>query len=155
MYRDLDVSYVQTGIAVDPHTPENGAMRVVRTSQKLGKLDFGLKGQMPREAGAFSDEPVLRNRVRSEDIVDLTLEPGDVALWGPFTPHGSGANRTRGDRQFFINGYVRAESCDRGEWAFRDGRPVPLADPVLVQFEDLFEKPGPHYVDRPERYAHD
>ena len=38
--------------------------------------------------------------------------------------------------------------CNRGEWTFRDGRPVALGDPVLVHYEDLLVRPDPHYVDK-------
>jgi len=77
---------------------------------------------------------------------DLLLEPGDVALWSPYLLHASGANRSGHARRLLINGYVRADACDRGEWAFRDGRPVPLpATPSLVHYEALAERPGPHY----------
>jgi hypothetical protein len=82
------------------------------------------------------------------DAIDLDLEPGDLALWSPYLVHGSGANRSAHKRRFYINGYVRASDCDRGEWAFRDGRPVPFgAEPALVHYEELYEKPGPQYVD--------
>jgi hypothetical protein len=79
--------------------------------------------------------------------VSLDLEPGDVALWNLFTLHGSGPNRSPGDRRFYINGYVRAASCDRGEWTFRNGASVPLGEPTLVHYEDLYRRPEPHYVD--------
>ena len=46
-----------------------------------------------------------------------------------------------------MNGYVTAANSDRGEWAFRDGQPCPLGEPVLVQYEDLHTRPEPHYVD--------
>jgi hypothetical protein len=61
--------------------------------------------------------------------------------------HGSGPNDSALDRRLYINGYVKAENCDRGEWTFRHGKPVPLGAPVLVHFEDLYAKPEPHYVD--------
>ena len=82
------------------------------------------------------------------DAVDLLLEPGDLALWSPYLVHGSGTNRSSHKRRFYINGYVRAADCDRGEWAFRDGKPMPFGPrPVLVHYEELHERPGPHYVD--------
>jgi hypothetical protein len=82
------------------------------------------------------------------DAVDLILEPGDLALWSPYLVHSSGTNRSSHKRRFYINGYVRAADCDRGEWAFRSGRPVPLGPrPVLVHYEELNERPGPHYCD--------
>jgi hypothetical protein len=68
-------------------------------------------------------------------------------LWNVFTIHGSGRNTTRRDRRFYLNGYVRAADCERGEWAFRDGRPQPLGAPQLVHYEGLHERPEPHYVD--------
>ncbi len=81
------------------------------------------------------------------DAVDLDLEPGDLAMWSPYLVHGSGENRSSHKRRFYINGYVRAEDCDRGEWAFRNGRPVPLGpEPALVHYEELRERPEPHYL---------
>jgi hypothetical protein len=50
-------------------------------------------------------------------------------------------------RRLYINGYVRAEDCDRGEWAFRDGKPVPFGpEPALVHYEELRERGEPHYL---------
>ena len=76
-----------------------------------------------------------------------TVDPGDVALWHLQTVHGSGPNRSAGDRRLYINGYVAAENADRGAWTFRNGKPCPLGDPVLIHYEDLHSRPGPHYVD--------
>ena len=74
------------------------------------------------------------------------LEPGDLALWSPYLVHGSGTNRARHRRRLYINGYVRAGDCDRGEWAFREGEPVPLGpEPALVHYEALRENGAPHY----------
>jgi Phytanoyl-CoA dioxygenase (PhyH) len=77
----------------------------------------------------------------------VELEPGDVALWNVYLVHGSGPNITLGDRRFYLNGYVRAADCDRGEWAFRDGEPAALGAPTLVHYDDLFERPEPHYIE--------
>ncbi|MBT8301167.1 MAG: hypothetical protein KJO63_07545, partial [Maribacter sp.] len=46
----------------------------------------------------------------------------------------------------YLNGYVKAENCDLGEWAFKGGQPVPLSEPVLVQYENLYSRPEPHYI---------
>lgn len=48
--------------------------------------------------------------------------------------------------QKMIGGYIIAEECDRGEWAFRNGIPIPLGEPILVQYDDLFTQPEPHYI---------
>ena len=139
-YRAPARSYVQTGIAVDPHRPDNGAMTVLPGSHRLGELKFG------------SDEPVMERPLDDADLralgldpsdkIDLVLEPGDLALWHLYLVHGSGANTSTDDRRFLINGYVIAENCDRGEWAFRNGEPCPLGEPVLVHYEELYTRPG-------------
>src|SRR3712207_282028 len=50
-------------------------------------------------------------------------------------------------QSFYINGYVRADDCDRGEWAFRDGQAVAFGpQPALVHYEALRERGEPHYV---------
>jgi ectoine hydroxylase-related dioxygenase (phytanoyl-CoA dioxygenase family) len=144
-YRDPAGSYIQTGIAVDPHCRESGAMVVFPGSHRLGELGF-------EERQAVMDRPLDEDEIRGLGIdpgagIELTLEPGDLALWHLYLIHGSGANRSAGDRRFYINGYVIAENCSRGEWAFRDGEPCPLGEPVLVHYEDLYTRPGPFYVD--------
>jgi hypothetical protein len=97
---------------------------------------------------AMNDAVLEQIGLGGEEIIDVVLEPGDLALWSPYLVHGSGTNRSDHKRRLYINGYVRAEDCDRGEWAFQDGRPVPLGpEPALVHYEALRERPGPQYVD--------
>lgn len=144
-YRNLPDCYVQTGIAIDPHRAANGAMRILPGSHKLGECDLGLKGHSLGQQ--MADDALAAAGLDPSKVIDLELDPGDVALWNVFTIHGSGKNTTRSDRRFYINGYVRAADCDRGEYAFRDGKPVALGDPVLVHYEELHERPEPHFVD--------
>jgi hypothetical protein len=144
-YRRLGQSYVQTGLAVDPHTPDSGCMRFIPGSHKRGALDLDRSTTVL--GSAMSDDALLAVGLSPDDSVDLILEPGDLALWSPFLVHGSGANGARHRRRLYINGYVRAADCDRGEWAFRDGEPVPLGpEPALVHYEELHRRRGPHYV---------
>jgi ectoine hydroxylase-related dioxygenase (phytanoyl-CoA dioxygenase family) len=145
-YRAPTTSYVQTGIAIDPHDESNGAMLMLPGSHRLGELCFDR-----------TDHPVMNRPLANDDLravgLDpascrvLRMEPGDVALWHLHLVHGSGPNHSTRDRRFFLNGYVIAANCDRGEWAFRDGKPCALGEPVLVHYEDLYSKPGPFYVD--------
>jgi len=95
----------------------------------------------------MAEERLVAAGLDPAKLVVLELDPGDVALWHVHTIHGSGPNLTPGDRRFYLNGYVRAADCDRGEWAFRDGAPCPLGEPVLVHYEALHSRPGPHYLD--------
>ena len=144
-FRDLANTYVQTGIAIDRHNRASGGMRMLPGSHKLGDIDLVGKASV---ADTAASELVLREHgLNPRDLVDLELEPGDVALWNSFTIHGSGPNTTDRDRRLYINGYAAAASCDRGEWSFRDGKPCRLGAPVLVHYEELYSRPEPHYID--------
>jgi ectoine hydroxylase-related dioxygenase (phytanoyl-CoA dioxygenase family) len=144
-YRNLGDAYVQTGLALDPHTPEAGCLRFVPGSHLWGALPLDVPDEV---LGSAMRDAVLEGvGLSAADAVDVVMEPGDVALWSPFLVHGSGSNRAAHRRRLYINGYVRAEDCDRGEWAFRDGRPVPFGpQPALVHYEALRERGEPHFV---------
>jgi Phytanoyl-CoA dioxygenase (PhyH) len=145
-FRNLAVSYVQTGIAIDRHARGNGCMRVLPGSHLSGELAIPTPDQVL--AGPPTDEALRAAGLEPGRAVDLELEPGDLAIWSVFLVHGSGANASPGDRRFYINGYVRAADCDRGEWTFRDGQSVSVNVPSLVHYEDLVDHPEPHYVEK-------
>jgi ectoine hydroxylase-related dioxygenase (phytanoyl-CoA dioxygenase family) len=144
-YRNLERSYVQTGIAIDRHRVANGAMRVYPGSHLLGAVDLSIAGAVMD--AALADESLRRAGLDPARLVDVELDPGDVAFWSAFMIHGSGPNTTAEDRRFYLNGYVRAADCDRGEWAFRSGEPCALGAPVLVHYDGLSDRPEPHYVE--------
>jgi len=145
-YRNLATSYVQTGLAIDPHRPESGCMRIIPRSHLRGDLD--MDSSQKALGTAMSDDALEDVGLSAADAVDLLLERGDLALWSPYLVHGSGKNVSHHRRRLYINGYVRAGDCDRGEWAFRDGEPVPLGPrPALVHYDELHERPEPHYPD--------
>jgi ectoine hydroxylase-related dioxygenase (phytanoyl-CoA dioxygenase family) len=144
-YRNLGSAYVQTGLAIDRHSPESGCMRFIPGSHRDGDLRL----DTPLEVlGVAMDDAVLQAAgLTPESAVEVALEPGDLALWSPFLVHGSGVNRSDHRRRLYVNGYVRAEDCDRGEWAFRGREPVPFGpEPALVHYEALRERDGPHYL---------
>jgi ectoine hydroxylase-related dioxygenase (phytanoyl-CoA dioxygenase family) len=143
--RNLGTSYIQTGLAIDPHTRESGAMRFIPRSHGAGPLDLDTSIEVL--GTEMSDEALIAAGIDPNKVIDLVLDPGDVALWNPYLVHGSGRNRATHQRRLYINGYVAAADCDRGEWAFRDGQPVPLGpEAALVHYEALHENPHPHYV---------
>jgi ectoine hydroxylase-related dioxygenase (phytanoyl-CoA dioxygenase family) len=144
-YRNLGTSYVQTGLAIDPHNEATGGMSFVPRSHLHGDLDLDTSDDVLGRS--MQDAALNRVGLSAADAIQLDLEPGDLALWNPYLVHGSGTNRSAHRRRFYINGYVRADACTRGEWAFRDGRPVPLGpEPALVHYEQLRERDEPHYV---------
>jgi ectoine hydroxylase-related dioxygenase (phytanoyl-CoA dioxygenase family) len=145
-YRNLADSYVQTGLAIDPHAPESGGMRFIPGSHLRG--DLGMDCSRKALGTAMTGKALEDVGLNEADAVDVILEPGDFALWSPYLVHGSGTNRSNHKRRLYINGYVRAADCDRGEWAFREGNPVSFGPrPALVHYEELYEHPEPHYVD--------
>lgn len=144
-YRNPESAYLQTVIAIDPHREENGAIAVLPRSHLLGELAFPKTGRILNRTLKAKDLEDLG--LDPSKIVFLELDPGDVALWTLFTVHGSGPNVSASERRAYINGYVRAADCDRGEWAFRHGAPCPLGEPALVHYDELYTRPGPFYVD--------
>ncbi|HEX5237009.1 MAG TPA: phytanoyl-CoA dioxygenase family protein [Sphingomicrobium sp.] len=143
-FRNLGTSYVQTGLAIDPHRSESGCMRFIPRSHLRGDLD--MDSSKFAMGTAMSADALEEVGLSESEAIDVRLEPGDLALWSPYLVHGSGKNVSDHKRRLYINGYVRASDCDRGEWAFRDGEPVPFgAVQALVHYDDLHERPEPHY----------
>jgi ectoine hydroxylase-related dioxygenase (phytanoyl-CoA dioxygenase family) len=144
-FRNLASSYVQTFLAIDPHRTENGCLKVYPGSHRFGILDF------PENRSVLDlehDNATLEQHgLIPDNVVNILLDPGDVALWLPNTLHASGPNHSTNDRRAYVNGYVIAENCDRGEWAFRQGKPCELGEPALIQYEDLYTRPEPHYIE--------
>lgn len=123
-YRNPQRSYVQTAIAIDRHRPESGAIRVYPGSQRIGQLVTKASGPIMHRR--LQDNELRQLDLVPEKLVDIILDPGDMALWNLFTIHGSGHNKSQRDRRVYINGYVKASDCDLGEWAFRGGQSVRL-----------------------------
>jgi ectoine hydroxylase-related dioxygenase (phytanoyl-CoA dioxygenase family) len=146
--KDFDYarSTVTTGIAIDRQTVENGALRVIPRSHRLGYL--GLSDDGPIMVGQTQDEELRRAGLDPKNIVTCEMEPGDLLLWTLFTVHGSAPNVSDYDRRFMIMSYVRAADSERGEWAFRGGVSTPLgAEPEICKYEQLRERPGPFYIE--------
>ncbi|MBT3375673.1 MAG: hypothetical protein HN742_43430 [Lentisphaerae bacterium] len=134
---DLYPSWVQTGVAIDPHRPDNGAMKVVPGSHKDAEHDPDDKTiwNVPQ----YANDPRIR---------DMVMDPGDVALWSAYTVHGGGFNTTESlDRRLYINGFVKADNCLRGEWVWKNGVTQHLhGEPALIQFGQVHEITEPHYA---------
>jgi ectoine hydroxylase-related dioxygenase (phytanoyl-CoA dioxygenase family) len=144
VYQDLMTSYINTGLAIDPATTDNGCLQVFPDSHKLGYL--GLSDDGPIMKGTTQAAELQAAGLDPARVVNLELEPGDLALWGLLTVHGSNANTSQHDRAFAIQSYVRASTSQRGEWAFRGGESIPLGpEPEICKYEALREKPGPFY----------
>lgn len=87
-------SFLQIGLAVDPMTAENGPLRMIPGSHRRGFLAHPTTGELPEEA------------FDAETGVDLLLEPGDLALFGPYVIHGSLGNTSAHPRRLLLQGYA-------------------------------------------------
>ena len=86
-------SYVQTLVAVDDMTEENGPLQFLPGSCRLGHCGLP-EGELPDK----ESDP--------ERAVTVTMRAGDVALFGPYTFHRSLPNRSDAPRRAFINGFA-------------------------------------------------
>jgi len=145
-FHDIAESTVTLGVAIDPCTRENGCLRVVPASHRRGYLGLSDTGDGQIMKGLTAESELEAVGLDPATVVDVELDPGDLAVWGLLTVHGSLPNTSDRDRAFALSSYVRADSTERGEWAFRDGVSVPLGPtPQLCKYEKLFERPGPLY----------
>src|SRR3546814_19963528 len=109
--RDLGISYVQTGLAIDPHTPASGGMRFVPNSHLCGDLEMEIAG--PVLAAALADDALRAVGLDPASAVALVLAPGDLALWSPYPGHGSGMTRSDHPPRPHLHGSVPAPPCPR------------------------------------------
>ncbi|MFP6729840.1 MAG: phytanoyl-CoA dioxygenase family protein [Alphaproteobacteria bacterium] len=143
-----------TALAIDPQTAENGALQFFPGSHKKGYLGLSdggtiMNGGDERSKGPTKAEELVGAKLDPKDAVLAEMEPGDLAIWGLLTVHGSKGNQSRTmDRRVILNSYVRAEDSPiRGEWVFKDGVSTPLGpEPQLCKYENLYTRPGPYYV---------
>jgi phytanoyl-CoA hydroxylase len=144
-YDDVVLDTVNVGLAVDRATPDNGCLRVIPGSHRMGYLGLSDDGGGTIMKGLTLEDELVAVGLDPACIVHVELEPGDLAMWGLLTVHGSLPNTSDHDRAFAISSYVRGSS-QRGEWAFRDGVPQPLGDvPQLCKNERLYERLEPYY----------
>ena len=135
-FREVGNSFVQLAVAIDPMTPDNGPLLVVPGSHK-SIYEMNLGGANYNNGHPSRD--MLTERGYTEaDLMPVIIEAGDVALWHPDTIHGSDQNTSDRDRCIYINGYIKASSTWRGNWAFLKGQSIPVP-PIDV--------PAPVYAD--------
>lgn len=145
-YEDVVRDTVTIGVAIDPATKDNGCLRVVPGSHKLGYLGLSDNGSGSIMKGLTLEDELVGVGIDPGSIVDVELEPGDAVIWGLLTVHGSLPNESNNDRAFALSSYVRGDTSNRGEWAFRGGVPQLLGDaPQLCKNEKLFDNLEPHY----------
>lgn len=106
-------SYVQTLMAIDQVTAENGPVCFIPYSVEKGYLGLDQKENPENYFDINSAVPIL-------------MQPGDVAFFSPYAIHGSQPNNSNGPRRVFINGFATPGANKRVYPGHGAGRTVHL-----------------------------
>lgn len=111
-WRDVDGrgSYIQTVVAIDDTTPENGPLIFYPRT--------GLQGHL--------DPALVRSRFKGQPGVPALLKAGSAAFFGPYVVHRSEENRGSAPRRIAINGFALPGANSREYFGSGTGVPVPL-----------------------------
>ncbi len=101
---------VTAWVALTPATPENGGMRYAAGGHR-GRIEHV---ERPDADNLLSRGQELAVAVREQDVVDVVLRPGEVALHHALAPHASGPNLTDAPRIGFAVRYAAAAVVQRG-----------------------------------------
>jgi len=97
-------SFLTVLIPLDAATKENGCTEVFP--------GYHHRGCLSSEDGQYHELPA--ESVNESDMVPLELQPGDVAVFGGFTPHRSGSNRSAGwRRQLYLSYNARSDGGEQ------------------------------------------
>lgn len=119
----VETGYLQTIIAVDDLTEDNGTIEFIRGSHLEGEHDTMSKPGITK---------MLRHFKRHGMFGEKYVAPkGSVLLWTCLTVHGSEANTSKSDRMTFMNGFCKAENCLDYPWYLKDGK-VQDINPNLI-----------------------
>jgi ectoine hydroxylase-related dioxygenase (phytanoyl-CoA dioxygenase family) len=111
-WRDVDGrgSYIQTVVAIDDTTPENGPLIFYPRSGRRGHLD----------------PASVRRRFCNRPGVPALLKAGSAAFFGPYVVHRSAENQGAAPRRIAINGFALPGANSRDYFGSGTGVPVQL-----------------------------
>lgn len=111
-WRDVDGrgSYIQTVVAIDDTTPDNGPLIFYPGSGRQGHLDPGS----------------VRKDFRGQPGIPALLKAGSAAFFGPYVVHRSEENRGEAPRRISINGFALPGANSREYFGSGTGVPVRL-----------------------------
>ncbi len=111
-WRDVDGrgSYIQTVVAIDDSTPDNGPLVFYPRSGRRGHLD----------------PASVRHYYKNRSGVPALLKAGSAAFFGPYVVHRSEENRGGAPRRIAINGFALPGANSRAYFGSGTGVPVDL-----------------------------
>lgn len=102
---------ISAWIALTMSQPENGCMRAMPGSHKLGLLDHENVENDPNLLNRRGER--IRSDVRESEAIDVVLRPGEMSLHHTNIVHGSNPNRSDGPRIGFIVRFVTSRTTNR------------------------------------------
>ncbi len=118
MWDGVGPRLVSAMVILDRATANNGCMMVVAGSHKWGRQEHFADEETTSYRQWCIDTGTLRERLREEQIEQITGEPGDVLFFDCNLVHGSGHNMSPLPRKVFITAYNSV-----------DNRPRPVENP--------------------------
>lgn len=111
-WQDVDGrgSYIQTVVAIDDSTPDNGPLIFYPGSGRRGHLD----------------PEMIRSRFKDRPGIPALLKAGSAAFFGPYVVHRSAENRGTIPRRIAINGFALPGANSRTYFGSGTGVPVDL-----------------------------
>ena len=112
-------NFMQIYIALDEHTMENGCLRIIPNSDKLGVLpcediigdNFGHKRRVTHKA--------LNEAYNKYGMEIITMNPGDILFFNHLTIHGSASNHSPSSRKSIVL-QARCNIIEKDEKIFQD-----------------------------------
>ncbi|MBL8792374.1 MAG: phytanoyl-CoA dioxygenase family protein [Planctomycetia bacterium] len=110
-WKDFPKTFITVLVPLDPSDRSNGCTEVFP--------GYHHQGYLSPEDGDY--HPMPAGVVDESQCVPLELEPGDIALFGAFTPHRSAPNRSEGwRRQLYLSYNADSDGGDRRTAHYRE-----------------------------------
>lgn len=97
---------VNCWLALTPSRKENGCLRVLPGSQKLGQLEHATT---PSAGNMLFFGQTAKIEINEQDVVDLELEPGQMSIHHMAIVHGSQPNHSSLPRMGVVLRYIRPD----------------------------------------------
>ena len=110
-------------IALGPITEANGAMRLMRSSHHLGRIDLAPLGE-----SRASNPDVVATALESHEVELCELELGDAVVFHSNTLHSSGSNTSEAPRTMLMSSYTAISNQPTAPIAKRNCAPIEVLD---------------------------
>ena len=135
---DENNAYLQTIVAIDDITEDNGPVECILGSHKWGniaileKREAELSAQPPVAGKRVARVPPLRDFQRGDwRGTKIQMKAGSVVVWSGLVVHCSEPNQSDRTRFTYMNGFARADAAAKWFYYLKGGVPQPIV-PALI-----------------------